>query len=158
MQCLFHIKLWQFECMKKGEVFNKPFLFLLLCFCVCVSIPADYPPPPPPVEDSTSFPPSSGSFPPPPMNSYDYQVREKCGCITFSWLSVSLWKSTQKAETAQSLTLSSCNQSSKTVCPFELQPVAEMASSRCFLEPATPTPDPHTSILSSLLRALMQGG
>lgn len=95
-------KLWQFECKKKGEVFNKPFLFLCVCFCVCVSIPADYPPPPPPVEDSTSFPPSSGSFPPPPMNSYDYQVREKCCCIKFSWLSVTLWKSAQKAETAQS--------------------------------------------------------
>ncbi|XP_040895710.1 lipoma-preferred partner isoform X1 [Toxotes jaculatrix] len=36
---------------------------------------ADYPPPPPPAEDSTGFPSSPGSFPPPPVNSYDYQVK-----------------------------------------------------------------------------------
>ncbi|XP_056893892.1 LOW QUALITY PROTEIN: lipoma-preferred partner [Takifugu flavidus] len=39
------------------------------------SDPADYPPPPPPVEDSVSFPQSSVSFPAPPINSYDYQVK-----------------------------------------------------------------------------------
>ncbi|XP_078115986.1 lipoma-preferred partner isoform X1 [Sander vitreus] len=37
---------------------------------------ADYLPPPPPAEESTGFPPSPGSFPPPPlMNSCDYQMK-----------------------------------------------------------------------------------
>ncbi|XP_015236449.1 PREDICTED: lipoma-preferred partner homolog [Cyprinodon variegatus] len=37
----------------------------------------DYPPPPPPPEELTGFPSSPGSFPlpPPPDNSFDYQVR-----------------------------------------------------------------------------------
>ncbi|XP_029002522.1 lipoma-preferred partner [Betta splendens] len=36
---------------------------------------ADYPPPPPPAEETTGFPSSPESFPPPLMNSFDYQMK-----------------------------------------------------------------------------------
>ncbi|XP_075901251.1 lipoma-preferred partner [Nelusetta ayraudi] len=37
--------------------------------------PADYPLPPPPVEDEAPLPSPPASFPPPPTNSYDFQVK-----------------------------------------------------------------------------------
>ncbi|KAM9849209.1 lipoma-preferred partner [Aulostomus maculatus] len=36
---------------------------------------ADYPPPPPPADESTGLPSSPGSFPPPPVNSYNDQMK-----------------------------------------------------------------------------------
>ncbi|KAF7203896.1 lipoma-preferred partner [Nothobranchius furzeri] len=35
----------------------------------------DYPPPPPPAEESTGFPSLPPSFPPPPLDNYDYQMK-----------------------------------------------------------------------------------
>lgn len=101
----------------------------------------DYPPPPPPVEDSVSFPQSSISFPPPPINSYDYQVSESFDVFDFSRLSVTLGKAASNANAALSSTLSLCTESNNTVCPFELKPSAEM--SRCCLEQPPKLKAPH---------------
>lgn len=105
-----------------GKIFNR----LYLCVCVFLFIPTDYPPPPPPVEDSAGFPTSPVAFPPPPINSYDYQVRE---CVHFPRLSV-------ECEDSNELYTKFMHQVQykyNAICPLELQPTAGASSSRCCL-------------------------
>lgn len=126
-------------------------------FLFHISIPADYPPPPPPAEESTGFPSSPGSYAPPPMNSYDYQVRQTVYCCyIFLVVRNSLRVSTESKDSPKRytefmhqvqqncLSILSCSQ-------LQRLPAPDAAWSQ-----PPELRDPHTNILSSFLRALMQ--